>query len=191
MIEQGSNTYFTSPPTVLSYDSRKVDGSLPVVRLGKYCSIGENCTFVLSNHVTDRFTTFPTACLGAPPLFSVGNASSFSRGDILIGSDVWIGANCTVMDNITIGDGAVVGAGSVVTKSVPPYSIVGGAPARHIRFRFTEPLVAEIVALRFWELPDALILTFNPWTSDIPQLIEAVKAHRLADQHAFALPQPG
>lgn len=76
-----------------------------------------------------------------------------NRGDIVIGSDVWIGYEAAVLSGVTIGDGAIIGARAVVTKDVPPYTIVGGVPARHIRRRFDEETIARLMALRWWEWP--------------------------------------
>ncbi len=71
-----------------------------------------------------------------------------------IGNDVWIGAKSIVMDGVTIGDGAIVAAGSVVTKDVPPYAIVGGAPAKIIKYRFPQEMIDRLLEIKWWDLPD-------------------------------------
>lgn len=71
-----------------------------------------------------------------------------------IGNDVWIGSRCIVMDGVTIGNGAIVAAGSVVTKDVPPYAIVGGAPAKLIRYRFPQEMIKRLEEIRWWNLSD-------------------------------------
>ena len=71
----------------------------------------------------------------------------------MIGNDVWIGFEAVILAGVTIGDGAVVGARAVVTKDVPPYTIVGGVPARPIRKRFTEETIAALLALKWCDLP--------------------------------------
>lgn len=79
---------------------------------------------------------------------------------VTVGNDVWIGSGATVVrkEGMTIGDGAVIGAGAVVTKSVEPYAIVAGVPARVIGRRFDEETVARLLALRWWDWPDDLVL---------------------------------
>jgi hypothetical protein len=76
---------------------------------------------------------------------------------VRIGNDVWIGSNSTIMSNVNIGDGAIVAYGAVVTKDVMPYSIVGGVPARHLKFRFEEYIVERLLEIRWWELNDSFL----------------------------------
>jgi virginiamycin A acetyltransferase len=167
-IHKGTQSYVINP-TVLLYNSRKSDGELPVIKIGNYCSIANNCTFILSNHDSTLATT-------TPPQWSVfphgkGNPGSFSRGDIIIGNDVWIGANVTIVDNVHIGNGAVVAAGAVVTKNVPAYAVVGGNPARVIKYRFTEEHIKGLEETQWWNLNGELIRILDPWTRDIDGFI--------------------
>ena len=76
-----------------------------------------------------------------------------NRGDIVIGNDVWIGYEAVILAGVTVGDGAIIGARAVVTKDVPPYTIVGGVPARPIRRRFPEETVSALLQLRWWDWP--------------------------------------
>lgn len=144
-----SKTYIVPPHHVIWYDDRKKDGSIPSINIGKYTSIGTNCSFILSNHNYKFVTTSPS------PVniwnHKQGNVSSFCRGDINIGHDVWIGANVTIMDNVNIGHGAVVGACSVVTKDVPPYAIVAGNPAKIIKYRFTYEQIEKLLKIAWWD----------------------------------------
>lgn len=82
----------------------------------------------------------------------------WSRGPVHIGSDTWVGWRALIMSGVAIGDGAVVAAGSVVTRDVAPYAVVGGNPARLIRYRFDEPTVAALLRIRWWDWPRNRVL---------------------------------
>jgi virginiamycin A acetyltransferase len=73
------------------------------------------------------------------------------KGDIIIGNDVWIGYEAVIMSGVTIGDGAVVGARALITKDVPPYTVVGGVPAKVIKRRFSDEIIAELLILKWWD----------------------------------------
>ena len=73
-----------------------------------------------------------------------------NKGDIVIGNDVWIGYEAVILASVTIGDGAIIGARAVVTKDVPPYTVVGGVPARQIKRRFPEQIINELLKLKWW-----------------------------------------
>ena len=73
---------------------------------------------------------------------------------IHIGNDVWIGARSIIMDGVSIGDGAIVAAGSVVTKDVPPYAVVGGSPAKIIKYKFSQDIIDRLEEIQWWNLPD-------------------------------------
>ena len=74
-----------------------------------------------------------------------------NKGDIVIGNDVWIGYEALIMAGVHIGNGAIIGSRAVVTKDVPPYTIVGGVPARPIRKRFDEEVIQKLEALKWWD----------------------------------------
>ncbi|CAI9122078.1 CatB-related O-acetyltransferase [Brytella acorum] len=126
--------------------------------IGDYVSIGPNVTIILGNHRLDLVTTYPFRTLSHFwPAAAEGQADHATKGDIVIGNDVWIGANATIMSGVTIGDGAVIAANALVTKNVLPYAIVGGNPARVIRFRFTEDIVSRLLALAWWNWPEDVL----------------------------------
>ncbi len=125
--------------------------------IGRFCSIacGAKFLFNSANHALGSLSTYPF------PLFfqewglekaRVAEAWD-NKGDIVAGSDVWIGYEAVILAGVTIGDGAVIGARAVVTKDVPPYTIVGGVPARAIRRRFPEETVEELLRLKWWDWP--------------------------------------
>ena len=177
-LDVHETSYIMEPYYIVSHDSRKNDGELPKIKIGKYCSIASNCYFTLSQNLLNRFTT--TVSPEGMHLFShgKGNRSSFSKGDIVIGNDVWIGLNSTILDGITIGNGAVIAAGSVVTKNVEPYSIVGGNPAKLIKYRFSSELIKRIEDLKFWDMPMEIIQSIDMWSENIEDSIQEISRHQ-------------
>ncbi|HEY6783009.1 MAG TPA: CatB-related O-acetyltransferase [Candidatus Dormibacteraeota bacterium] len=123
------------------------------VRIGSFVSIAPEVVLQDGgSHRTDWVTAFPLrACLGLPGAYEDGHPRS--RGDTLIGNDVWIGRGACVLSGITIADGAAVAAFSVITKDVPPYTIVGGNPAREIRKRFSEEQIDALLQIAWWDWP--------------------------------------
>lgn len=79
------------------------------------------------------------------------------KGDIIIGNDVWIGYEAVILSGVTIGDGAIIGTRAVVTKDVPPYTIVGGVPAKTIRKRFSDATIAALLQINWWDWPEEKI----------------------------------
>jgi acetyltransferase-like isoleucine patch superfamily enzyme len=150
-------------------DVKNVD-DLPVV-IGKFCSIaaglhianGEHCIIknpsAVSSYPFDVLHRLPY-----PPQFK-GNL-------ITIGNDVWIGVDVYLKHSIIIGDGAVIGAKSVVTKNVAPYEIVGGNPARHIRFRFNPEQVKILLQIKWWDWKFEKIVENISYFHDIDKFIE-------------------
>ena len=125
--------------------------------IGKFCSIacGAKFLFNSANHSLSSLSTYPF------PIFyeewgldrkNVAEAWD-NKGDIVIGNDVWIGYEAVILAGVTVGDGAVIGARAMVTKDVPPYTIVGGVPAKPIRKRFSEETISEMLALKWWDWP--------------------------------------
>ncbi len=142
--------------------------------IGKFCSIacGAKFLFNSANHTLDSASTYPF------PLFfeewgleQKDVARSWeNKGDIVVGNDVWIGFEAVILAGVTIGDGAVIGARAVVTKDVPPYTIVGGVPAKPIRKRFSEDAISQLLRIKWWNWPE----------EKIAQNIEALQTGRIA-----------
>jgi acetyltransferase-like isoleucine patch superfamily enzyme len=132
-----------------------------VLRIGAFCSIVDGVQIFLGGeHRTDWVTTFPFSAKWPAAKHIVGHPST--KGDVVIGNDVWIGQGATVMSGVTIGDGAVVGACSLVATDVPPYTVVGGNPARPLGTRFNEATIRRLLAMRWWDWDNARIERFLP-----------------------------
>ncbi len=113
--------------------------------IGNYCSIADGVKFLLSgNHQYDIFSTYPYELL---VLCNPKAGIAAAKGDIQIGDDVWIGANAIICSGVNIGQGAIIAAGAVVTKDVEPYAIVGGNPAKLIKYRFNENVRKKLVSI--------------------------------------------
>lgn len=127
------------------------------LRIGKFCSIacGAKFLFASANHTQASVSTYPFPIFFKEWDLDIGDVTSAwdHKGDIVIGNDVWIGYEAVVMAGVTIGDGAIIGARAVVTKDVPPYTIVGGVPAREIRRRFSDDVIARLQELKWWDWP--------------------------------------
>lgn len=129
--------------------------------IGKFCSIacGARFFFTAGNHSMKSLSnyTFPVF-FDEWGMEGKNIASAWdNKGDIVIGNDVWIGYEAVILSGVHIGDGAVIGTRAVVTKDVPPYTIVGGVPARPIRRRFDEETVEKLLSLRWWDRDEAWI----------------------------------
>ncbi len=115
------------------------------LEVGNYVSIADNVTFILSgNHYTDTFTTYPFKVLCFDE-----KVEAWGKGPIKVGDDVWIGYGATILSGVTIGQGAVIAAGSVVVKDVEPYSVVGGNPAKLIKYRYSKEIIEEMKKIDF------------------------------------------
>lgn len=116
--------------------------------IGNYCSIANNVVFLLNaGHPTNTICSYPFKVMVMHK-----NSEAISKGDIIVDDDVWIGYGATIMSGIHIGQGAIVAAGAVVTKDVPPYSIVGGVPAKVIKYRFEPEMIEELLKIDYSKL---------------------------------------
>lgn len=142
-----------------SYGVLNIDwnGTQSKLDIGSYCSIAPDVWFVInSEHNTDTPSTYPFRV----KLLGQNNPEAGSKGGIVVEDDVWIGFGATILDGVTIHQGAIVGAGAVVAKDVPPYTIVGGIPAKPIKKRFNDDVVELL--LRFdWSRVDNTFIEDN------------------------------
>lgn len=129
--------------------------------IGKFCSIACGAKFLFNsgNHAMGSLSTYPF------PLFfeewglereHVADAWD-NKGDIILGNDVWIGYEAVILAGVTIGDGAIVGTRALVARDVPPYTIVGGVPARPIRRRFSQDTIDRLLQIKWWGWPEEKI----------------------------------
>ena len=154
----GDYSYFQG---VMGYGSYIANHScLFATRIGRFCSIGSRVNMTISTHPMFFFSTSPSFYSSRP-----ANGLSFVERDIYedvryldksekigieIGNDVWIGDGVTILGPARIGDGAVIAAGALVNKDVPPYAVVGGVPAKIIKYRFDEETIDRLISLQWW-----------------------------------------
>lgn len=148
----------TYPMNVFDLNTVKVGnytyGELNVISFGKnsrliignYVSIAENVRFLLDvEHPVNCISTYPFLV----KILEECRNEAYSKGDIYVDDDVWIGYGATIMSGVRIGKGAVIAAGAVVTHDVKPYSIIGGVPARLIRYRFDDEIMEQLLKFDF------------------------------------------
>nr|WP_303007514.1 CatB-related O-acetyltransferase [uncultured Anaerostipes sp.] len=141
--------------------------------IGKFCSIACGAKFIFNsaNHTLSSFSTYPFPIFFEEWGLNIKDVAAAwdNKGDIIIGNDVWIGYEAVIMAGVTIGDGAIIGTRAVVTKDVPPYTIVGGVPAKTIRKRFNNETLDELLKIKWWD-----------WSEErIARNIQAIQSGRL------------
>jgi acetyltransferase-like isoleucine patch superfamily enzyme len=133
------------------------------LNVGKYTSIAGGSKISFADHRMELVSTFPFCTLRDEwPSAPHGESDHKSKGNIVIGSDVWIGTDALILSGVTVGHGAVIAAKSVVTKDVLPYSVVGGVPAKTIRFRFSKEIIEQLLEIQWWDWPDEIVNSFLP-----------------------------
>jgi acetyltransferase-like isoleucine patch superfamily enzyme len=165
------------------------------VRVGRYCSIAHGLQIMGMRHPIERMTSSGLTYDLAKPHYRAIYEDYFLNHDLisyppkpllgvgpLVENDVWIGTNVTLARGIRLGNGCVVAANSVVTKDVPPYAIVGGNPAKIIRYRFDEDTIAGLLEIAWWNFHPVIIA--SDLRSDPVQMLKRVRAGGYFE-HAF------
>ena len=159
--------------TINKYSYLAINSRVSFTNIGAYCSIGPNFFCGWGLHATNGLSTSPT-------FYSTNsyNGLSFAKQDkimerkiIVIGNDVFIGSNVTVLDGVSIGNGAIIAAGAVVTNDIPAYAIVGGVPAKIIKYRFTDDEIAALQKIQWWNWDNDRLKDVEKYFFDISTFI--------------------
>jgi len=147
IVPKGKHTYGPEPAFI----------GLPIIgegsKMGNFCSIAPGLQYIFrGKHMVPWISTYAFQARWNMPEVPINDLPL--HYPITIGNDVWIAENVKILQGVTIGDGAVVATESFVTKDVPPYAMVGGYPAEIIRYRFTEPQIAAMLRIQWWNWPD-------------------------------------
>ena len=169
-IQVGDYTYYDDPVDPTGFERNNVLFNWPEfgdrLIIGKFCAIASGVRFIMgsANHRMSSISTYPFHVFGGaweehtPPHLS----QLPFKGDTVVGHDVWIGRESVILPGVHIVDGAIVAACSVVARDVPPYTLVGGNPARKIRRRFDPELISWLLELRWWDFPPERLDAFLP-----------------------------
>ena len=172
----------------LQFEKNNVLYHYPIHRekliIGKFCSIacGTKFLFNCANHTLKSLSTYTFPLFYEEWELEKSNITTAwdNKGDIVIGNDVWIGYEAVIMAGVHIGDGAIIAACAVVTKDVPPYTIVGGTPAKEIRKRFDTEVIQQLLKLKWWDWSTNKIRQCLPYIAEgkLDELL-AMKKDRL------------
>ena len=165
----GKNTYFGN--NVILTESK----------IGRFCSIGDNVKIIAAQHPIDTF-------ISTSPLFYTQNTllKTYIKREkypnfkyvlntnfkVIVHNDVWIGSNVLILGGVIIGNGAIIAAGSVVIKDVEPYSIVGGVPAKHIKYRFDSHTILTLETYKWWDKSEEWFTMNAEYFSDVPFMVK-------------------
>lgn len=147
-------------------------------KIGKFCSIGQNFMSGVGAHPTNGLST-------SPIFYSAENLSNVMTlckktkfvelKPVNIGNDVFIGTNVIILGGVNIGDGAVIGACAVVTKDVPPYAVVGGVPAKVLKYRFSQIQITDLQKIKWWNFDIIKLQEVEKYFYDIEAFINKFK----------------
>ena len=151
----GKHTYGHNLLSIRQWPETPANGQLII---GNFCAIANGVSIFLGgNHRHDWITTFPFGWTHSQNFKKMKGVHNATRGDVVIENDVWIGDGATIMSGVRIGNGAIVAANSHVVKDVEPYSMVGGNPAKLIKYRFSPEVIAKLLKIQWWNWDDTKI----------------------------------
>ncbi len=163
-VSIAGNTYVSDDVRIDDYSYININSSVECCEIGKYCSISSGVYINPYEHNYERLTTHPIVRK---------YDSEDNRKKVQIGNDVLISLNAIILSGTKIGNGAVIAAGAVVTKDVLPYEIVGGVPAKHIKFRFDEKTIDFLQNLKWWDWDREKVIKNIPFLkTDVNKIIE-------------------
>ena len=163
---------FVSDPT--QFEKNNVLYHYPVNKdrliIGRFCSVacGAKFLFTSANHTFKSLSTYPFPIFFEEWNLDKNDVKSAwdNKGDIVIGNDVWIGYEAVILSGVHIGDGAIIGTRAVVTRDIPPYTVVGGIPAKEIKKRFDEETINKLQQIQWWNWPFDRIRQFLPYITN-------------------------
>lgn len=166
--------YFIIDAKIGKYTYIALNSMISLTSIGKFCSIGPNFFCGYGIHPTQGISTSPMfySTLKQNGYSLSSNNKIIERKEIKIGNDVFIGANVCILDGVTVSDGAVIAAGAVITKDVPPYAVVGGVPAKILRYRFDEKKIQKLLELKWWDWEDEKLQFVEKNFFDIDEFLE-------------------
>ena len=142
----------------------KYPNKLSKIIIGNFCSLASNLTVYLGNgrgHDISFVSNYPFGHIHEKIFQNIQNDSRDTNGDVIIGNDIWIGENVTIMSGVTIGDGCVIANNSHVIKNTEPYSLIGGNPAKLIKYIFSKEQIEKLLEIKWWNWEDDKINQFT------------------------------
>ena len=161
------------------------DTDVACADIGQCCSISAHCRIGMGGHTLSHISSCPLFTQrinGCQEQWVDQDIHAVEEKRAVLGNDVWVGSHVLINGGVTVGHGAVIGAGAVVVKDVPPYAIVGGVPAKVIRYRFSPEIIEKLLELQWWNLPDetlkdhiALFQQDNFTVEDLAQFMDIIE----------------
>ena len=158
--------------------------------IGKFCSVSDHCRIGMGGHNTNQVSTSPIFTEdrnGTKFQWTDKDVNAAPLKKAVVGNDVLIGSHALILGGVTIGDGAVVAAGAVVTKDVPPYAVVGGVPAKVIKYRFSQEVIDRLEEIQWWNLNEKKIIEIMGLFQIMDPTLEDINRYYSEIQHVTEL----